>query len=83
MRLKPLPRARVHEQRFENVIDPLRGAEHTLHPRPPAPARDDGEVAGPRIACALAVDHDRHAGREVRLTDEQLAPPGKLDDDRF
>jgi hypothetical protein len=36
----------------------------------------EGELPGRRVAAALAVDHDRHPRREVRLADEELAPPG-------
>src|SRR6266513_2166954 len=78
-----LTSAAVNQQRFEHVLDLLRGPQYALHAGSPAAPGDDGEVAGPRLARALAVDHDRHTRREVRLADNELAPAGKLDDNRF
>ena len=83
MRLEASPGAGLDEQRLQHMVDPLRRAEETLHARPSAPARDHGEIARPRLARALAVDHDRHARPEVRLANQQLAAPGELDNKRF
>ena len=83
MRLEALPDAGLHEQRLQHIVDPLRRAEETLHARPSTPARDQGEIARPGLAPALAVDHDRHARPEVRLANQQLAAPGELDNKRF
>ena len=47
----------------------------------PAARPDDGEVAALEVADPLRVEHDRHAGREVRLADDELAAPLDLDDD--
>jgi hypothetical protein len=78
MRLEPLPGPGLHQQRLEHVLDPLRRAKHALHTGTPAPAGDDCEIPRSRVAHTLAVDHDRNAGREVRLADDELATPGKL-----
>jgi hypothetical protein len=83
MRFEALSRAGVYQQRLEHVLDPLRGAENSLHAGAPSPAGDHREIARTRVTCAFAVDSDRHPRREVRLADQQLAAAGKLDDDRF
>jgi hypothetical protein len=83
MRLEPLPRPGLHQQRLEYVLDPLRGADHALDTRPSTPAGDDREIARPRVTRALAVDDDRNPRREVRLADNQLAAPGKLYNNGF
>jgi len=54
-----------------------------LHASPPAPPGNDSQISRPRLARALAVDHDRHTGIEVRLADQQLAAPSDLDDNLF
>jgi hypothetical protein len=83
VRLEPLPRPRLDQHRLEHVLDPLRGAEDALDTRPSTPARDDREIAWPRVARALAVDNDRNSRREVRLADSELAAPGKLYNNGF
>src|SRR5205823_12298638 len=83
MRLEPLSRAGIEEQGLEYVLDPLGRAQHPLHACAPAPAGHDGEIAGPRVPRALAVDHDWHAGGEIWLADEQLSAPGELYNNRF
>jgi hypothetical protein len=83
MRLEPHACTRLDQQRLEHVLDSLRRAEQLLYACSAAPARDEGEVTGACVARSFAVDHDRNARREVRLADEQLAPPSKLDDDWF
>ncbi|MGE5435241.1 MAG: hypothetical protein ACM3S3_10700 [Candidatus Doudnabacteria bacterium] len=83
MGLEPLPRTGFHQQRLEHVLDPLRGADHALDARPSTPAGDDREIARPRFTRALAVDDDRNSRREVRLTDSELAAPGKLYNNGF
>jgi hypothetical protein len=83
MGLERLSCAGLDQERLEHVLDPLRRAEDSLHSRAPAPAGDDREIARPRLARALTVDDYRRAEGEVRLADQQLAAPGKLDDERF
>jgi hypothetical protein len=72
----------VLEQALEHGLDPVGGPERALEPRPPSPRSDDGEVSLPHVAEALAVEHDRHAGREVRLPDHELAAAAHLDDEK-
>jgi hypothetical protein len=83
VRLEALARPCVHEQRLEHVLDPLRGTEDALHAGAAATAGNNCEIARPRVTRAFSVDYDRHAWREVRLPDQQLAPTGKLDHDWF
>ena len=71
--------ALLHQQRLEHRLDPVSPPEHALQPRPATAGADEREVAGPRLAAAALVEHDGHAGREVRLADEELSPPGQLD----
>jgi hypothetical protein len=52
-----------------------------LDPRASPPAGRDGEIAGPDVSRALAVERQRNPGREVRLADEQLPAPPDFDDD--
>jgi hypothetical protein len=54
-----------------------------LHACTPAPAGDDREIARAGLSRTLPVDHDRYAGREVGLADQQLAAPRELNYDRF
>ena len=82
-RLEAAAFALLHEQRLEHGLDPVRPAENPLEPSPPAPAVDEREVARPRLAASLAVDDHRHARREVRLADEELAASGELYDERI
>jgi len=83
MRLEGLTGATVDQERLEHVLDPLPRTEHALHACPPTPAGHDSEIARARLARTLAVDHDRHARREVRLADEELAAPGELYNNRL
>jgi hypothetical protein len=70
----------VLQESLEHDLDVFGFPEHALELRPAASRADDGEVAGPRVAQALAVDHERHAGNEVRLADDELAALLDLDD---
>jgi len=70
----------VHEQSLEHDLDVLRLAELALDPCAPATRPDDDQISGANVAAALPVDRDRYVGDEVRLADEQLAPPVDLDD---
>ena len=72
--------ALVPEQALENGLDAAGRSEDALEPRPPAAGLDDDEVAHGRLARSLAVDDDRNAALEVRLADEEPAPPGQLAD---
>ena len=65
------------------LLPPLAGCDlpKALDPGAPAPAAHDCEIAGVELAVALGVEHDRHARREERLADDELAPPRDLDDD--
>ena len=74
-------RAVLDEQRLEHVLDPPRRPEPALDPRAAAAGADDREVAGLEVADPLRLEHDRHAGREVRLADDELAAAADLDDD--
>ena len=47
----------------------------------PRPGRTTARSPGCEVAEPLRVEHDRHAGREVRLADDQLAAAADLDDD--
>jgi hypothetical protein len=69
----------LHEQPLQHGLDRVRGPEHALDPRPAATPADDGEVTRPRLAAAALLEQQRDTGREVRLADEQLAPPRDLD----
>ena len=55
--------------------------EPLLDVRPAATGAHDREVAVPDVADPLRVEHDRHAGREVRLTDDEPAAAADLDDE--
>ena len=81
VRLELDARAGLDQQRLEHVLDPLRRSDDALHARAALAPGHDGEVARSRLPRPLAVDDHRHAGREVRLADEQLPAPGELDDD--
>ena len=47
----------------------------------PRPVRTTARSPGPTRRGALRVEDDRHAGREVRLAEDQLAAPADLDDE--
>jgi hypothetical protein len=70
----------MHEQPVENRVDVLGAAEHPLEPRAAASRAHDGEIARPGVAEAFAVEHERNAGNEVRLADDELAALLDLDD---
>jgi hypothetical protein len=74
---------RLDQQRIENILDPLRRADHVPHAGAALAARHERQVARSGLPRPLAVDDHRHAGREVRLADEQLSAPSDLDDDGF
>src|SRR4029079_17847086 len=65
----------------EHVLDPLRRPERALDVRAPLPRAHHREIAGLEVAEPLRLQHERHAGREVRLTDDELAAAPSLDDD--
>ena len=69
-------------QFWQRGLDPAGRSENSLDARPATPRPDDDQVAGARLAEPLAVDHDRHAGHEERLADDELAAPLDLDDNR-
>ena len=79
--LELLPRPGLDEQRLEHVRDVFRTAENTLDPSAPTARPRHDEVACGRLADALAVEHERHARREVGLADDELAAARDLDDD--
>ena len=59
-----------------------RGPSTALDPRAAAAGADEREVARPDASpTALRVEHDRHARREVRLADDELAARADLDDE--
>jgi hypothetical protein len=80
MRLEALAQALVDEKRLEDVLDPARGPDDTLDPRPPPAGAHFDEVAGLGPHQALAVDRDRRTGGEVRLPGHELAALCELDD---
>ena len=73
--------ALLHQQPFEDDLDPVGRPEHALDARSPTALVRHGEIAWPHLSRALAVEHDGSTGREVRLADEELAPLGDLYDD--
>ena len=77
VRLERLPRAALDEQRLEHVLDAVGRAEPLLDLRPAAAGAHDGEVAGLEVADPLRLEHDRHAGREVRLADDAACRGGR------
>ena len=79
--LERLPVTPLDEQRFEHVLDVVGATEVLLDVRAAATGADDGEIAALEVAGSLQVERDRHAGREVRLADQQLAAAADLDDD--
>ena len=79
VRLEPLPRARLDQQAFEDILDPGRRPEHLLDVCTAAAGPNDGEVAGGDVADPLRLDRQGHAGREVRLTDDEPAAAADLD----
>src|SRR5205807_9761392 len=72
--------ARVHEQALEDDPDVARLAEHPLEAGAAPSGANDGEIALAGVAEALAVEHERHAGYEVGLADDELAALLDLDD---
>ena len=73
--------ALLDEQPFQDGLDRAGRAEHALEPRaPPALAHHD-EVAWTGVAETVAIERERQPGREERLADDELSPPGDLDDD--
>ena len=81
VRLERLPRAALDEQRLEHVLDAVGRSEPLLDLRPAAAGAHDREVAVLDVPDPLRVEHDRHAGREVRLTDDEPAATADLDDE--
>ncbi len=79
VRFEALPRARLDEQSFENVFDPGRRPDHLLDVGAATARANHGEVAGGDVADPLRLDRERHAGREVRLTDDEAAAAADLD----
>jgi hypothetical protein len=72
-RLQRHPRPALDQQPFEHCLDPARRPEHAFDLRPPATARDHGQVTTIGAVQRLAVEDDRRPRREVRLADDQLA----------
>jgi hypothetical protein len=68
----------VPQEAFEDRADVARAPEHCLDLRPPAAQTEDDEIAWRRIPAPLAVDGDRNAALEERLTHQQLPAPGEL-----
>src|SRR5829696_760535 len=68
------------EQRIENGVDGIRGAERLLQPRSATAGRDDGELAWTDLRDALLVEDERDAGSEEGLADDETAAPTYLDD---
>jgi hypothetical protein len=68
----------VPQEAFEDRADVAWAPEHGLDLRPPAAQTEDDEIAWRRIPAPLAVDSDRNAALEERLTDQQLPAPGEL-----
>ena len=81
VRLEVRPRPLLLEQRLEDVREPVCRPERLLEPGAPSPRGDDGKVAGPDVAEPALVQRERHAGREVRLADEEAPAPSNLDDE--
>ena len=76
-----LAQALVLEQPLQDALDRLHRPQRAFEPRPTPAGHDHRELARPHLPEPLAVDHDRHAGREVRLAEEELPAAAKLDDD--
>ena len=81
VRLELDPCAALDEQSLEHVLDPGRRPEVPLDVRAAAAGADDSEVARVDMDDPFRVEHDRNAGREVRLAADQLAAALDLDDD--
>ena len=81
MRLEPVSQALLDENRLEHRLDRARLPDDALNPGPATSFGGQDEIADVDFSRALPVQRDRHARREVRLTDEELAPPLDLDDD--
>ena len=69
--------------RLEHGLDAVRRAEHPLDLRASASGADYGEVAHAGISEAAPVDHDRDAGNEGRVADDELASAPDLDDEQL
>ena len=82
VRLERDARPFLDEQRLEHVVDPRRGSERTLDPCASTPGSDECQLTRPDSTAALRLQHDRHAGREVRLTDEKPPAAANFDDQR-
>jgi hypothetical protein len=65
------------------VLQPLRRADDLPHTRAAPTLLDEHEITGVRAAERLTVERERRARREVRLPDEELAPPTDLYDELF
>src|SRR6478735_2094200 len=81
VRLERLSRTALDEQRLEHVLDAIGRPEPLLDLRPAAPGTHHSQVAVLDVTDPLRVEHDRHARREVRLTDDEPAAPADLDDE--
>ncbi len=82
MGLVLLDEALLLEQRVEDAVDRVGGTELLLQPRAPALRRDDdGQVSRTKLGDPALVEDERDPGREVRLADDEAAPPADLDDD--
>jgi hypothetical protein len=74
------PHALVPEEALEHRLELGRRPEDALEARSASARPHHGEVADGGVARALAVHDDGDAALEVRLADQELAPPGQLDD---
>ena len=83
MRLERLSRAALDEQRLEDVLDSVRGPERLLDVCSALPRPHERQVARLEVAEPFRLEDERHARREVRLADDELAAPADLDDDRL
>jgi hypothetical protein len=80
VRLVPLGQAFVLEQRVEDSLDRVRGAERLLEPCAALARRDDGQLARPDVGEPAAIKDERNARRKERLADDEAAAPADLDD---
>ena len=81
MRFVLLDEALLLEEGVEDAVDRVRRAQGLLEPCAPALWRDDGQLSRTDVGEPALVQHERDAGREERLADDQPPPSSDLDDD--
>ena len=79
---RTLPEPTLDEEPLQDRLDVVHPAEHALQLCSSTPPTYDDEITRSRVAEPLAVDRHRYAGREDRLADDELAPPGDLYDEK-